>query len=287
MNEEHSYSSHRHIPHNGLWIRLWRRHSVKLGCCILALVFSLAIFGPLYSSYLPSEIQLIYKNHPPCSKFWFGTDELGRDLFVRVCWGARISLFIGILATLIDTLIGVLWAAFVVQIGGKWEEYLMRICDILHSIPYLLLAMFLTLVRGAGLTTVLMAITMTGWIQMARILRPHMLQLKRQDYILMATALGASPSRIIFHYLIPNSISLILITMTQSVPAAIFTEAFLSFLGLGLQVPTASWGAMINDGIGAMNYYPWRLLFPAFFITLTTLAFHLLGQGFRDVLEER
>jgi ABC-type dipeptide/oligopeptide/nickel transport systems, permease components len=272
----------RSLPSGHLWRRLCRQPVAKLALAILSIILILTFFGPFFSPHLPSDIHLDYKNTPPSADFWFGTDELGRDIFVRVCWGARISLFIGITATLIDAGIGILWAATASHLGGKIEGFLMRICDILHGVPYLLLVMLLTVIQGPGLIAILIAMTITGWIHMARIVRSHMLQLKQQEYILAAKALGASSLRIIFCYLIPNSMGPILTTMALSIPSAIFTEAFLSFLGLGLQLPAASWGVMVCEGLSAISFYPWRLFFPAAFITSATLAFHLLGHALRS-----
>ncbi len=270
------------LPQSSLWQLLCRRRAAKCAFWMLSFIVAIALLGPLFSPHLPTEIQLAYKNRPPSGEFWFGTDELGRDLFVRVCWGARISLFLGIAASILDAAAGVLWAAVAAYFGGKIETCLMKICDILHSIPYLLLVMLLTVVHGPGLATLLIAMTITSWIHMARIVRSHMLQLKQQEYILAAKALGASSFRVMFCYLIPNSLGPIMTTMTLSIPGAIFTEAFLSFLGLGIQAPSASWGVMVSEGIRAISFYPWRLFFPAAFIGATTLAFHLLGHALRS-----
>ena len=246
-----------------------------------------ALFAPLFSPYSYSDIQLTLKNTPPCFQFWFGTDELGRDMFTRIWWGARISLFIGITAATIDMIIGVLWGSIAAYMGGKGEELMMRICDILHAIPYLLVVILLTVIRGSGIVTMLIAMTLTGWINMARICRSQILQLKQNDYITAAKAIGASPVRILFKHLLPNAMGPIIAAMTLTIPTAIFTEAFLSFLGLGIQAPAASWGVMVSDGLSAMRYYPWRLFFPAAMITVTMLCFNLLGNALRDVLDPR
>jgi oligopeptide transport system permease protein len=269
------------------WQRLRKNPSATFALWILLIISLFALFGPLFSSYSFSKIHLELKNQPPSAQFWFGTDELGRDLFTRVWWGARLSLFIGIAAALIDVVLGVLWASAAAYAGGKVEEFLMRLSDILYSIPYLLVVIVLTVIRGPGLITILIAMTCTGWINMARIVRSQMLQLKENDYILAARAIGASPIRIIFRHLIPNALGPIIATMTLTIPTAIFTEAFLSFLGLGIQAPTASWGVMVNDGLSAMRYYPWRLFFPAALITFTMLGFNLLGNALRDALDPR
>ncbi len=253
----------------------------------LSTLFFMAIIGPFLTPYSYSDIQLNLKNTPPGIHFWFGSDELGRDMFTRVWWGARISLFIGITAASIDMMIGVLWGSIAAYAGGKIEEVMMRICDILHAIPYLLVVILLAVIRGTGIVTILLAMTITGWINMARICRSQILQLKQNDYITAARALGASNSRILFRHLIPNAMGPIIAAMTLTIPTAIFTEAFLSFLGLGIQMPAASWGVMLNDGVSAMRYYPWRLFFPALMITLTMLSFNLLGNALRDALDPR
>lgn len=163
----------------------------------------------------------------------------------------------------------------------------MRCADILYSIPYLLVVILLMVVIGPGIMTIILALTITGWINMARIVRAQVLQVKAQDFVTAAVALGATRKRILFYHLIPNSLGPILVTLTLTVPAAIFAEAFLSFLGLGVQAPIASLGTMANDGLAALRYYPWRLFFPATIITLTMLGFNLLGDGLRDALDPR
>lgn len=269
------------------WMRLRSNRAALFSMAVLGFLFFMALFGPLISPYSYSEIHLELKNTAPCLKFWFGSDELGRDMFTRIWWGARISLFIGITAATIDVILGILWGSIAAFSGGKTEEIMMRICDVLYAIPYLLVVILLTVIRGSGIVTILIAMTMTGWINMARIVRSQVLQLKQNDYITAARAIGASPSRILFRHLIPNALGPIIAAMTLTIPTAIFTEAFLSFLGLGIQAPAASWGVMVNDGLSAMRYYPWRLLFPAAMITLTMLSFNLLGNALRDALDPR
>ncbi|MBX7065740.1 MAG: ABC transporter permease [Parachlamydiales bacterium] len=259
----------------------------RFAIATLATLFMMAILGPFLTPYSYSDIQLELKNTAPGLQFWFGSDELGRDMFTRIWWGARISLFIGITAATIDMIIGVLWGSIAAYTGGKVEELMMRICDILHSIPYLLVVILLTVIRGTGIVTILIAMTMTGWINMARICRSQILQLKQLDYVTAAKAIGASHARILFRHLIPNAMGPIIAAMTLTIPTAIFTEAFLSFLGLGIQAPAASWGVMLNDGVSAMRYYPWRLFFPAIMITLTMLSFNLLGNALRDSLDPK
>jgi oligopeptide transport system permease protein len=269
------------------WLRFSAQKGAMLALGTLLILILLGIFGPLFSGYSYSEIHLEWKNTPPGAKFWFGSDELGRDLFTRVWWGARISLFIGVAAAFIDMILGVLWGSIAAHSSQKIEEIMMRIADILYAIPYLLVVILLTVIRGTGIGTILIAITFTGWINMARIVRGQVLQIKELDYILAAKAIGASRSRILFRHLIPNAMGPIIATMTLTIPTAIFTEAFLSFMGLGIQAPAASWGVMVNDGLSAMRYYPWRLFFPAVMITITMTCFNLIGNALRDALDPR
>ncbi len=269
------------------WTRIIQNPKGLIALSMLGFLLFLALIGPHCSPYSYSDIHLELKNHPPCSQFWFGTDELGRDLFSRVWWGARISLFIGITAALIDGGIGVIYGATAAYFGGKTEELMMRFCDVLHAIPYLLVVILLTVIRGTGIFTILIAMTLTGWINMARIVRGQILQIQQAEFVAAAKTMGASPFRILFRHLIPNAMGPIIATMTLTVPTAIFTEAFLSFLGLGVQAPTASWGVMVSDGVSAMRYYPWRLLFPASLITWTMFSFNLLGSALQSVLDPR
>ena len=270
-----------------VWLRLKKNPGAILGISILAFLLLMSLIGPSLNSYTYYTNHLEHKNQPPSLKFWFGTDDLGRDIFTRVWWGARISLLVGFSAAVIDLIFGVIWGTVAPLTGKKTDEVMMRICDILYAIPYLLTVILLTVMVGPGLWTIIFAMTLTGWISMARIVRGQILQLKQQDYILAAIALGASNRRLIFKHLIPNAIGPIVTTMTLTIPAAIFTEAFLSFLGLGVQAPIASWGVMISDSIGAMRYYPWRLFFPATLLTMTIFSLNLLGDNLRDVLDPR
>lgn len=257
----------------------------KSAIFFLVFLFIMAIIGPFLSPYSYSDIHLELKNSPPCSQFWFGSDELGRDIFTRIWWGARISLFIGVAAALIDAVIGVLYGTFAAYFGGKTDEILMRICDILYAIPYLLVVILLTVVRGSGIVTILIAMSCTGWITMARICRSQSLLIKELDYVSAARSMGASGIRIVFRHIIPNTMESIVATMTLTIPLAIFTESFLSFIGLGVQAPASSWGVMIHDSLGAMRYYPWRLLFPSAMITLTMLCFNILGNSFQKKIQ--
>lgn len=269
------------------WQRLKTNPMAMMGFWVLCFLLFFAIVGPFLTPYTYYETHLHLKNQSPSLKFWFGTDELGRDLFTRVWWGARISLLVGITASLIDLVIGVFYGSLAAFLGGKKEELMMRIADILHSVPYLLVVILLMVVIGSGISTIIVALTITGWISMARIVRGQILQLKQLDFVKAAEATGASRLRIMTRHLIPNAIGSIIVTVTLTIPTAIFAEAFLSFLGLGVQAPIASWGTMANDGLPALRYYPWRLFFPAGFISITMLSFNLLGDGLRDAFDPR
>lgn len=267
--------------HSLIWRRFWSNPLGKAGIILLLPILIFIFIGPSLSGYSYDALHLTHKNEPPSNQFWFGTDDLGRDMFTRIWYGARISLTVGLLAAFIDLCIGLIWGGISGLIGGRIDEVLMRCADILYSLPYLLIVILLTVILGSGLSSLLIAITLTGWITMARIVRGQILLLKEMDYIMAAKALGASFTRLLFIHLLPNAVGPILITLTLTIPSAIFSEAFLSFLGLGIQAPQASWGTMANEGLPALQFYPWRLFFPAFFITQTLLAFHLIGEGLK------
>ena len=270
-----------------VFTRFKKNKLAVFGLVLLILLIAMAFVGPLLTPYNYYENDLTKTNQPPSAEHYFGTDDLGRDMFERIWYGAKISLFIGIAAAFIDLVIGVIWGGIAGYKGGKTDEVMMRIADVLYGIPYLLLVILLMVVLGQGIWTMILAMSITGWINMARMVRGQVLSLKSQEYILASRTLGASVSRIMGKHLIPNAMGPILVTLTLTVPNAIFTEAFLSYLGLGLTPPLASWGTMANDGIGAMQYYPWRLFFPAIFICLTIFAFNVIGDGIRDALDPR
>ena len=278
-------------PHLSYWQDVFSRFKKNklaiVGLFCLFLLIVMAIIGPYLNSYKYYETHLELKNLSPSRQFWFGSDDLGRDIFTRVWYGARISLFIGTVAALIDLVAGVLWGGVAALLGGKVDEIMMRTADILYAVPALLVIIVLMVVIGSGLVPIIIALTMTGWINMARIVRGQILQLKEQEYIHAAIALGSGFRRILFKHLIPNAMGPIIIMVTMTIPTAIFIEAFLSFLGLGIQAPIASWGTMTSDGLPALKYYPWRLFFPAFFISLTMFSFNILGDGLRDALDPK
>ena len=230
----------------------------------------------------------IHSNQPPSSEYWFGTDELGRDVFTRTWYGARVSLFVGIAAALIELVIGVIYGGISGYKGGRIDEVLMRIVDVLYGLPYILLVILLMVFMGPGLFTIIVALSITGWIGMARLVRGQVLQLRSNEYVLASRVMGAKSSYIIRKHVVPNTSGPIIVSMTLAVPTAIFAEAFLSFLGLGVQAPVASWGTMANDALSAIQTgYWWRLFFPAFFISVTMFAFNVFGDGLRDALDPK
>ncbi|MEL3962757.1 ABC transporter permease [Lysinibacillus endophyticus] len=267
-------------------IRFSQNKLAIFGIVILAIVVLMAIFVPIFSPYSYREQLGIY-NAPPSAAHWFGTDDLGRDIFVRVWVGARISLFIGITAAIIDLIIGVLWGSISGLAGGRVDNIMMRIADILSAVPYLLVVIILLVVLEPGLIPMIIALSITGWVNMARIVRGQVLSIKSQEFVLAARTLGAGTGHLIMRHLVPNALGAILVTMTLTIPSAIFTESFLSYLGLGVPQPTASWGTMASEGNKALTSAPWRLFFPALFISLTIFAFNAVGDGLRDALDPK
>ncbi|MBZ4645455.1 MAG: diguanylate cyclase [Clostridia bacterium] len=279
-------------PSISYWSDVWRRlrqnKLAMFGLFIIVLLIIFAMIGPYLNGYTYYEQDFTKKNLAPNSEFWFGTDSAGRDIFTRAWYGARISLFIGIMAAAIDFIMGVIYGGISGLKGGRVDEIMMRIAEVLYSIPYLLVVILLMVVMGQGLWTIILAMTMTGWIPMARLVRGQVLQLKEQEYVQAANALGASTSWILLKHLIPNTMGPILVNITLTVPTAIFSEATLSFLGLGVPAPMASWGTMANDALSSLLVgYEYQLFIPAFLISLTMFAFNVLGDGLRDALDPR
>jgi oligopeptide transport system permease protein len=268
----------------------WRRFSsnkIAMGAAIfLLLILFSAIFMPLISQYdYRTQSKNIHQR--PDAVHWFGTDSLGRDLFVR-CWtGARMSLFIAFVSAFINLAIGVAYGGASGYSGGRTDLFMMRVVEILYSVPDLLWVILLMVIFGAGLRTIILALAITGWGNMARIVRGQVLQLKQTEYVMAARVLGAPGGRIIAQHLIPNTMGPIIVELTFTIPDAIFTEATLSYLGLGVPVPLASWGTLANEGARMLLLHPYQLFFPALLISLTMLCFSLLGDGLRDALDPK
>lgn len=269
------------------WRRLKSNTMAMIAVGIILLIALCALGGPLCSPYSYSEQQLENTNQPPSAAHWFGTDNLGRDLLTRLLYGARISLSIGLVASLLNLIIGVVYGGIAGYSGGWIDSILMRIIDILYGIPLLLYVILLMVVLGPGLKSIFIALGLVYWLQMARIVRGQILALKNQEYVIAAKITGAESWRILFRHLIPNSMGPIIVTMTLAIPEAIFTEAFLSFIGLGVAAPMASWGVMASEGVASLRSYPFQLFFPGVAICLTMLSFNFLGDGLRDALDPR
>ncbi|RLL42917.1 ABC transporter permease [Oceanobacillus piezotolerans] len=270
------------------WRRLRKNTMAMLGLLFLILLGVMAIFGPMMTPYEVNVQNLPNQYQPPSSEHWFGTDSAGRDVFTRTWYGARISLFVGLVAALIDVFIGIVYGGISGFKGGRTDNIMMRIIEILYGIPSLLVTILLLVVLGPSLFTIILALTITGWVGMARIVRGQVLQIKNYEFVLASQSFGGKSSRIIRKHLLPNTMGPIIVQMTLSVPTAIFAEAFLSFIGLGIQAPFASWGVMANDALGAIlsgNW--WTLFFPAFFISFTMFAFNVLGDGLQDALDPK
>ncbi|WPC44500.1 ABC transporter permease [Clostridium sp. JS66] len=278
-------------PNMTYWQDAWRRLKQNkiaiLSLIILGIITFLCIVGPHLTPYKFQTVDSSIINMAANGKHYFGTDDLGRDMFARVCVGGRVSLIIGLIGAVIDTTVGVLYGGIAGYFGGKVDVIMMRIVEVLISIPYLLVVVLISLVLGKGMLALIIAMTITGWVGMARLIRGQVLQIKEQEYVLAAQVLGASSMRIILKHLLPNTIGVIIVAITFDVPSFIFGEAFLSFIGLGIQSPNTSWGAIASSAQQYLMFYPEQLFFPSLFISLTMLSFNLLGDGLRDALDPR
>src|SRR5829696_1257374 len=270
------------------WIRLTKNRGALISLGVIVVLFALAfVIGPLLSPYSPYGQDLTRRYLGPASEFWFGTDKFGRDMWTRVWAGTRVSLYIGLLAAFLDIFVGVIYGAISGFAGGRTDDVMQRGIEILNGIPYLVVAILAMVVLDPGIITITIAIGLTGWTFMARIVRGRMLQLKNQEFALASRSLGASGFRLVWKHLIPNSLGLIVINLMFTIPAAIFAEAFLSFIGLGIQVPEASLGSLISDGAAELRFHPYLLWLPALVFSLLMICFNLLGDGLRDVLDPK
>ncbi len=260
--------------------------SVAAGSIILLLTF-LAVFAPFVSPFHYSEANFDDAWQFPSLSHPMGTDSIGRDYFSRIVYGARISLIVGLVAQLISIFIGVPLGAIAGFKGGRADYFVMRLVDVMSVFPSLLFAILIMAWLGSGLTNVLVAIGVTGWVQVCRLVRAQFLSLRESDFVRASKAMGASDTHLIIRHLLPNALSPIIVGLAMGIPAAIFAEAGLSFLGLGINPPTPSWGQMVSSHLPNVIYY-WHLaLFPVFMIALTMLGFSLVGDGLRDALDPR
>lgn len=269
------------------WKRLRANKLAMAGLVFVILITLAAIFVPMFSKFNYHTQDFTVANRTPYGVHWFGTDQFGRDIFIRVLYGARVSLTIAYVASFLMLVIGVLYGGIAGYVGGFIDSLMMRIVDVIYSIPMMIYVILIMVIRGPGLQSIIIAMAISYWVDMARIVRGEILQLKEQEFILAARTLGAPGKRILFKHLVPNSMGPIIVTMTLMIPSAIFTEAFLSFIGLGIPAPQASWGTLASDALGGYMSYPYQLFFPSLAICITMLAFNLLGDGLRDALDPK
>ena len=268
------------------WKRLRRNRAAVLSAVFLSWVGVTAAFAPWLPGMQDPTVQnLKLAATPPSLAHWFGTDELGRDTFARVVYGGRISLMVGLVATLVSLAIGVSWGAVAGYRGGRTDEIMMRIVDILYSLPYIFLVILLLVFFSRSILMLFVALGLVQWLTMARIVRGQVLSLKQQTFVEAARALGASDTAIIFRHIVPNTLGPVIVYTTLTVPAIILQEAFLSFLGLGVQPPDASWGTLVSDGARVLALFPWLVIFPGAALSLTLFCFNFLGDGLRDALD--
>jgi len=270
------------------WIRLKKNRGALVSLAIIIVLFAMAfVVGPLLSQYSPYAQDLSRRYAGPTATYWFGTDEFGRDMWTRVWAGTRVSLYIAFLAAFVDVFVGVTYGAVSGFLGGRVDDVMQRIVEILNGIPSLVVAILAMTVFQPGIITISIAIGLVGWTYMARIVRGRMLQLKEQEFALASRSLGASGSRLVWKHLIPNSLGPIIINLMFTIPSAIFAEAFLSFIGLGIRVPEASLGSLISEGAGQIRFYAYLLWFPSIVFVLIMICFNLLGDGLRDALDPK
>ncbi|MDD2282959.1 MAG: ABC transporter permease [Eubacteriales bacterium] len=275
------------------WRRLKKNPLAMASLIFIALLLLVAIVGPFFSPYSYSDQDFTQINLKPCGAHPFGTDNLGRDILVRTLYGARISLSVGFVAAITTFVIGVLFGGISGLIGGWVDNLMMRFVDVMYSIPFLLWVIMLIVLldpegsKGVSLFSIFLALGIIYWLPMARIVRGQILSLKEQEFVLAARTIGAPKRKILLQHLLPNAMGPIIVTATISIPEAIFTESFLSFIGLGVSAPMASWGMLASDALPALKSFPHLLVFPAISICITLLAFNFIGDGLRDALDPK
>lgn len=291
------------VKGRSLWVdarrRLMRNRAAVVSLAVLCAIALLAIFAPLFSAYSYDTIDYNVVSCSPdwwpdkmvmCNAggtHWFGTDALGRDLFVRVLYGARVSLSIGFVATLVSLVIGVLYGATAGFIGGRLDELMMRFVDVLYSLPYIFLVIILMVIFNRNFFLLFVAIGAVEWLTMARIVRGQTLSIKQKEFVEAARASGVGTFGIILRHVIPNVVGPVIVYVTLTIPTVILAESFLSFLGLGVQEPLTSWGVLIKDGADQMESAPWTLIFPAVLMAVTLFCFNFIGDGLRDALDPK
>jgi len=281
------------VKGRSLWVDAWHRlkknRAAVVSACIMLVLVLLVIIGPWVSSWEPDFTDWDHTSSPPSmdTGHWFGTDAVGRDLLVRTLEGGRISLLVGIVATLVSLVIGVSYGAIAGYYGGTTDRIMMRIVDIIYALPFMFFVILLMVVFGRHIVLIFVAIGAVNWLDMARIVRGQTLGLKNMEYVEAARACGVTHWDIIRRHIIPNLLGVVMVYVTLTIPQVILVESFLSFLGLGVQEPMSSWGALVNDGAQDMESAPWTLIFPAAFLTVTLYCFNYIGDGLRDALDPK
>ena len=269
------------------WLRLKKNRAAVTGGMVLAIMVVLAILTPWIAPYAYEAQNLDLGATPPSDAHWLGTDIFGRDLLTQILYGGRISLAVGFIATAVALVIGVTWGAVAGYVGGRIDSVMMRFVDILYALPFMIFIILLMVVFGRNILLLFLAIGAVEWLTMARIMRTQVQSLRQQEFVEAAVSLGLPPSAIIFKHIIPNALGPIIVYTTLTIPSVMLLEAFLSFLGLGIQPPQTSWGLLISYGAETMEEYPWLLIFPGLALTITLFSLNFLGDGLRDALDVR
>ena len=276
---------------SSLWRDAWRRmrknRMAAAGCVLLAVVVLAAVAGPWFCPYTFDEQDLLLGAAPPSPAHWLGTDPLGRDLLTRLLYGGRVSLLVGVCATAVSLLIGVLYGAFAGYRGGRTDAIMMRAVDVLYALPFTIFVIILMVFFGRNFIFLFLAIGAVEWLTMARIVRSRVMSLREMEFIEAAQVMGLGKLRILLVHIIPNALGPIIVYATLTVPQVMLLEAFLSFLGLGVQPPMSSWGLLIREGVETMEEYPWLLIAPSVVLSLSLLSLNFLGDGLRDALDPR
>jgi len=276
-----------HSPWNDAWLRLQKNRVAVFGLWALVVISLACVIGPWLMHFGYEEQNLNLGASSPSGAHWLGTDTLGRDLLVRLLFGGRISLAVGLAATLVALTIGVVYGAVAGFVGGKLDAFLMRTVDIMYALPFAIFVILLMVFFGRNIVLLFVAIGAVEWLTMARIVRGQVMALKKMEFIEAARALGFGRRRIIFRHILPNILGPIVVYTTLTIPGVMLLEAFLSFLGLGVQPPMSSWGVLIKDGAEKMEEFPWLLVFPGALFSLTLFSLNFLGDGLRDALDVR
>ena len=274
-------------PWQDAWYRLKQNKLAIISLNFLAALVVIAVLTPWLAPYGYETQNLALGASGPSTEHWLGTDIHGRDLMTRLMYGGRISLMVGFAATAVSLVIGVLWGAIAGYVGGLTDTVLMRIVDILYALPFMIFIILLMVVFGRSLLLLFLAIGLIEWLTMARIVRTQVMNIRNQEFVSAAVVTGLSHWQIISRHIIPNIIGPIIVYITLTIPSVMLLEAFLSFLGLGIQPPQSSWGVLISGGVETMEEYPWLLLFPGLTLSATLFALNFLGDGLRDALDPR